>query len=330
MNAPPAGAPGGPKRPGGAWQRIVAWAVATVILFLLFERVRWTTLAAALERGPYLLLAAYVLFEILIGLPVDAYATRAALAGAGVRRGFRELLLARGASYILGVLSYFAGQGGVGVYLARKGVRAAQATGAVLFLMVTNGLVLVWIAAAGLLLDPPDLGSPERTLSLQILVLVTLMGTLAYLAVLRLRPAFLTRHAALAPLFQAGIPGHLRAAAARLPHMLLLAVLHWGAFRVWGIPVPFVRGVSLMPIVLLVAAVPITPSGLGTTQALQVLFFSPYAPEAGQAAREASVLAFSLAHQVFSLLGMALVGLLCLSGLDFSEGEPGDEGLEPQ
>ena len=45
MNAPPAGAPGGPKPSRGAWQRIVAWAVAAVILFLLFERVRWTTLA---------------------------------------------------------------------------------------------------------------------------------------------------------------------------------------------------------------------------------------------------------------------------------------------
>jgi uncharacterized membrane protein YbhN (UPF0104 family) len=186
--------------------------------------------------------------------------------------------------------------------------------------MVTNGLVLVWIAAAGLLLDPPDLGSPERTTALSILVVATLLGTLAYLGILRLRPAFLTRHAALAPLFQAGVPGHLRAAAARLPHMLLLAVLHWGAFRMWGIPVPFVRGVTLMPVVLLVAAVPITPSGLGTTQALQVLFFSPWSPEVGQAAREASVLAFSLVHQVFSLLGMALVGLLCLTRLDLEDG----------
>jgi uncharacterized membrane protein YbhN (UPF0104 family) len=75
-----------------------------------------------------------------------------------------------------------------------------------------------------------------------------------------------------------------------------------------------------MPVVLLVAAVPITPSGLGTTQVLQVLFFSPWSPEVGQAAREASVLAFSLVHQVFSLLGMALVGLLCLTGLDLEDG----------
>jgi uncharacterized membrane protein YbhN (UPF0104 family) len=320
VNAPDAGAPDGTKPSRVSWQRALAWLVAGAILFLLFQRVQWPTVAAALEKGPYLLLAAYVLFEILIGLPVDAYATRAALAGAGVDRGFRELLLARGASYMLGVLSYFAGQGGVGVYLARKGVRAARATGAVLFLMVTNGLVLVWIAAAGLLLDPPDLGSPERTTALSILVVATLLGTLAYLGILRLRPAFLTRHAALAPLFQAGVPGHLRAAAARLPHMLLLAVLHWGAFRMWGIPVPFVRGVTLMPVVLLVAAVPITPSGLGTTQALQVLFFSPWSPEVGQAAREASVLAFSLVHQVFSLLGMALVGLLCLTRLDLEDG----------
>lgn len=294
----------------------LTWAAALAILVLLVQRVEWAGLVQALERGPYLLLAAYVLFEILIGLPVDAYATRAALTGAGVHRGFREILLARGASYILGVLSYMAGQGGVGVYLARKGVRAGAATAAVLFLMVTNGLVLVWLVAAGLLLARPDLGSPERSQVVLALVVLAVLGTVVYLGLIAARPAFLTRYPALEPLFRAGVRGHLIASAARLPHMMLLAVLHWGAFRVWGNPVPFDLGVTLMPLVLLLAAIPITPSGLGTTQALQVFFFSPWSPEATQAAREASVLAFSLVHQVFSLLGMALVGLACLAFLD--------------
>lgn len=324
----PGGAGGRGRGPAASsrWKtlpRALAWIVALSILILLIERVRWTELVLALEKGPYLLLAAYVLFEILIALPFDAYATRAALTGTGLHRGFREILLARGASYILGVLSYVAGQGGVGFYLARKGVRAGSATAAVLFLMVTNGLVLVWLVAAGLLADRPDLGSPERSTLLLAVVAAALLGTLIYLRVIAVRPAFLTRYPALEPLFRAGVRGHLIAAAARTPHMLLLAVLHWGAFRVWGIPVPFEPGATLMPLVLLLAALPITPSGLGTTQALQVLFFSPWAPEAGQTAREASVLAFSLVHQVFSLIGMALVGLACLARLDFEDEDAG-------
>jgi uncharacterized membrane protein YbhN (UPF0104 family) len=54
----------------------------------------------------------------------------------------------------------------------------------------------------------------------------------------------------------------------------------------------------------LIAALPVTPGGLGTTQALQVLFFSPY----GSAP---AVLAFSLVHHAISLIVQAGIGFGC-------------------
>jgi uncharacterized membrane protein YbhN (UPF0104 family) len=73
--------------------------------------------------------------------------------------------------------------------------------------------------------------------------------------------------------------------------------------------------VALMPVVLLISALPITPSGLGTTQVLQVLFFSAWADGATPEARAADVLAFSLVHWVFSLLWQGGIGLACLAML---------------
>ncbi len=289
-------------------KRGLPWAVAIALLVFLFLRIPAEELRAALRQGAYLPLALYVLFEILVALPPDAFATRAALAASGVRRSFGELLLARGATYLLGVLSYFAGQGGVGFWLARGGVRAARATGAVLLLVASNGIVLLLLAAVGLLVDPPA----ESRALLAGLLAASFAGVLAYLGVLALRPRWLAGRALLAPLFEAGPAGHLRAAAARLPHMLLLAALHWGAFRVWGIAVP-IQGMALMPVVQLISALPVTPGGLGSTQVLQVLFFSPWAAGGTADARAADVLAFSLVHSVFSLIGMALVGLVCLA-----------------
>lgn len=293
-------------------KRWLPWGVAVALLAVLFTRIPFEALREALAHGSYLFLALYVLFEIVIALAPDAWATKEALAAAGVRKRFRELMLARGATYLLGLLSYLLGQGGVGVWLAKRGVRAAQATGAVLLLMVSNGIVLLLIAGAGLLVSHSDR-------NLLLVVGLGLAGVAVYLTAIGLRVPWLQRWEMLAPLFDAGLSGHLRAVVARLPHMLLLAVLHWGAFRVWGIAVPPELGIALMPVVLLVAALPITPGGLGSTQALQVFFFSRWAAGPTAEARAADVLAFSLVHHVLSLLAMALVGLVCLALLQREE-----------
>jgi uncharacterized membrane protein YbhN (UPF0104 family) len=284
-------------------RRWLPWLVALAILVFLIREVRLDALREAFRHGAWLALALYIVLETLVALPADAFGTREALAVAGIPRPWSEVLLARGASYLLGLLSYVAGQGGMGFYLARTGVPAGRSAGAVLLLMIANGIVLVLLGAAGLAVE---LGRLEgvRTDLLLLVIAGALAGILAYLIVIAVRPRWLERYSLLAPLFEAGLGGHLRAILARFPHMLLLAALHWGAFRIWGIAVPPVRGLALNPIVLLVAALPVTPGGLGTTQALQVLFFSPY----GSAP---AVLAFSLVHHVIGLIVQAGVGFAC-------------------
>lgn len=284
-------------------RRWLPWLVALAILLFLVREVRVDALREAFRHGAWVALSFYIVLETLIALPADAFGTREALAVAGIPRPWSEVLLARGASYLLGLLSYVAGQGGMGFYLARTGVPAGRSAGAVLLLMIGNGIVLVLLGAAGLAIERDRLEG-VRTDLLLLTIVAALIGILVYLIVIAVRPRWLERYSLLAPLFEAGLGGHLRTILARFPHMLLLATLHWGAFRIWGIAVPPVRGLALNPIVLLIAALPVTPGGLGTTQALQVLFFSPY----GSAP---SVLAFSLVHHVIGLIVQAAVGLGC-------------------
>lgn len=286
-------------------RRWLPWLAALAILAFLVREVRLDALREAFRHGAWLALSAYIVLETLVALPADALGTRTALAAAGVPRPWSDVLLARGASYVLGLISYVAGQGGMGFYLARTGVPAGRSAGAVLLLMIANGIVLVLLGAAGLAIELDRLEG-VRTDLLLLLIAAAFAGTLAYLIMIAVRPRRLERYSLLAPLFEAGVGGHLRAILARFPHMLLLAALHWGAFRIWGIPVPPARGLALNPIVLLVAALPVTPGGLGTTQALQVLFFSPY----GSAP---AVLAFSLVHHAVGLIVQAAVGFGCLA-----------------
>jgi uncharacterized membrane protein YbhN (UPF0104 family) len=297
-----------------AASRWLPWLVAAAILAVMVREIRIEPLREAFQHGAYLALSLFIVFELVIALPVDAYATRSALDAAGIPRPFLEVMYARGASYLLGLLSYIAGQGGMGFYLARTGVPMARSAGAVLFLMIANGIVLVLLGAAGLAAEMARgglAGVPTGLLALTIAA--ALAGTVVYFIVVALRPRWLAERRLLAPLFDAGVRGNVRAVATRFPHMLLLVVLHWLAFRIWGIAVPAVDGLALNPIVLLLSALPVTPGGLGTTQALQVVFFSPWAPGATGDDRAAAVLAFSLAHHVVNLVVQAVLGLACLA-----------------
>jgi hypothetical protein len=282
--------------------------LGAAILLALLYRVPFAALRGGLVHGPWGALTAYTLPFILATLAADAYATGVCLQIAGEPRPAGTLFLVRGATYLLGLLNYALGQGGIGLYLHRTGVRAVKGTGIVLFLLIVNFGALVAAAALGLLL-----GQGRWTGGLKGTALALLAAGLAYLAIVALRPAFLARREALAPLFAAGPLGHLAALAGRMPHLLLLILGHWGALAIWGIPVPPGEALARMPVVLLASVVPLSPSGLGTVQAAQVFLFSPYSDEA-------AVLSFSLAFSFLGLACQALVGSGCLAVLRRREG----------
>jgi len=82
--------------------------------------------------------------------------------------------------------------------------------------------------------------------------------------------------------------------------------------KVWGIDVPFWVAVTLVPAVALAAVLPISPAGLGTTQAAMVFFFAQYAPGVTSDDRTANLLAFGIVHFVYSVAAALLVGAACM------------------
>jgi hypothetical protein len=174
---------------GAGVRRYLPWLVALAVLGFLVREVKPEALRDAFRHGAYAALSVYIVFELAVALPIDAFASRVALAEAGVRRPWSEVLLARGSTYLLGLLSYMVGQGGMGFYLARTGVPLARSAGAVLLLLVANAIVLAVLGAAGLLveLSRGELdGVPHGLLLLMIGGL--LAGIVVYLAVIALRP----------------------------------------------------------------------------------------------------------------------------------------------
>jgi hypothetical protein len=157
---------------GARLRQILPWLAATALIAWLLHRVPLDEVRAALQHGSYLPLLFYVLLEYVLTLPADAFATREALAVVGVRRSFAELMLARAATYLLGLLSYFASLGGIGWWVAKSGTRASRATGSVLLLLMSNGMAIVLVATAGLLADLPE----DRRELLLLLIGAALLG----------------------------------------------------------------------------------------------------------------------------------------------------------
>ena len=248
-------------------------------------------------------------------LLADAWATRAAFAVTGVRCPWGSVLTARGATYLLGLLNFAVGQSGMGIYLHRAGVGPLRTVGTLLFLFATQLGALAALAAAGLLLEAGGGGggSLGHSLAGSLPLLAALAAAFAlYLAILAWRPAWLTRREVLGPSFAAGAGGFVRATGARLPQVLLMVGGLWLGGRLWGLSLPFGHGLVVLSAAVLISALPLAPSGLGTLELALVDLISRYAPGADAAAQRAGVLAFSLVYHLFGIATQALLGLLCL------------------
>ena len=288
-----------------AGRRILPWAVGAAILVVVVLRVPFEAFRAAIGHGPHVTLATVDFVVVVVTLGTDSVATWLGLLALRLRRPLAHVAAVRGATFVLFLLNYALGQGGFGYYLHRTGTPARRAVGATLFLIGTNlaTLLLVTSIACAAHGDDASMGwfLPAGCAALA-----------AYLVVIGIAPDFVRRRAVFAPLFDAGLRGHAIAMASRLPHVLVMSLGIWWAMRAWGIEVPFVAGLTTMPIVVIAAALPIAPAGLGTTQAALVYLFSDFATGATADERNAVVLAFSIVHFVYSVLGILVVGLVCI------------------
>jgi hypothetical protein len=299
------------SRPSRALRRAWPWLLGLVIVVAMATRVPFAAFRQALGHGPHLALAATNVAINVAVLASDSIATWVGLIATRIRRRFGAVMVARGATYLLFVLNYAVGQGGFGYYLYRTGVAPLRATGAALFLLGTNFATLIVVTTIAWAVRGPDAAGAAASATMWWTLLGACGAYAVYLAVIAAAPRALARRQLLAPLFDAGLRGHLLAMVGRLPHVAVVVLAMWSAMRVWGIGVPLAVGLTTLPVVVIVSALPLSPAGLGTTQAALVYFFSGYAAGATDADRSAAVLAFALVHFVYGVLASTAVGVVC-------------------
>ncbi len=286
-------------------RRAWPWFVGVAIVVVFVLRVPFDAFRNAIDEGPHVTLAAVDAAIVVAILALDTFATWVALAVADARWTLRKVFAIRGATYVLSLINYAVGQGGIGYYLHKDGVSGLRAAGITLFMMGTTFITLVGFAGA--------LSAGQHVDPRMMWTLVAIGAAFViYLGIVGIAPAALARRELFAPLFDAGLRGHAVAIAGRVPHVAVIVLGHWVAMIAWGYPVPFAYSMLVLPVVALASVLPISPAGLGTTQAALVYFFAAYAPGVTDDARAANVLAFGIVHFVYGTVFQLAAGLLCV------------------
>ena len=143
--------------------------------------------------------------------------------------------------------------------------------------------------------------------------LVATLGVgMLYLAVIHARPSRLATTKLLAPLFEAGVAGHLVALVSRIPHLVVLFLGTWLPFRFFGVDIPFAAAAARIPILMVAITLPITPQGFGTRDLLAAALFAAYAPGDTPDARLAALAAATTSWGIAISVIEAILGVILL------------------
>lgn len=303
-DAPTEDSPGGPVAdPRPLWRQLVPIALACTLVGWVLSRVDWQAFTAQLAIVSYPAFGGLIALFLASLLAVDTLATVHVYRRTVPDLSFRKLLIVRAASYLPSLLNHHVGQAWVTWFVSRTyKVELRRMAGATLLVYATWAGCLLLLAVAAFIAN-----------GMSITWVLLLLGSgLAYLILLAINPNVLARNRVLAPLFEAGVRGHLSAMAYRLPHVVVLFVGTWAPFLFFGVDIPLTDALTYIPMLMVVVTLPLTPLGVGTRDALAAELLARFVDAPTEAERLAAVAASTTTTAVALVVLEAALGLLFL------------------
>jgi hypothetical protein len=291
-----------------AIRRALPIALTVALLALIGRRIPMDRLVSALQDANYPAFLAVMIPNTVIYFCWDTLILRTVLRWFHGDVPYRDLLPVRAASYVVGFFNTNAGRGALAAYLWRRlDAPFLELSGTVMFLVLTEYTQLVLWAMLGVFGFRTDV-----TAGLLAIAAGVAACWLIFFGYTRLRiTPVRALHWLFAPREWLVLRTFRRATAVRYAQVVLLRApmflvslgAHYYGAHAFGIDIPFAQMLTFLPVIFMVAALPVTVAHLGTTQAAWLLFF-------GRFASAPRLLAFSLvAHLTFAatraLLGLA-------------------------
>src|SRR3954470_19213213 len=275
-------------------RRILSLLLTVAVCALLMRRVPLASLETALQDADLGRFLALMIPNTIFYFAWDTLVLAVAVRWFHGGVPYRDLLPVRAASYVVGFFNTNLGRGAMAAYLARTLHPPFLELGStVLFLVLTEYTQLVVWGLLGLAGVGTDV---SRSL------VAVAGGVVVFWVVVRWLLA--PRDWSLARTFRLATPSrYAQIVLLRAPMFLVSLAAHYFGAHAFGIHIPFLQMLTFLPVIFMIAALPVTVGHLGTTQAAWIVFFGSYAAAP-------RLLAFSLAaHLVFSftraMLGMA-------------------------
>lgn len=264
---------------GILFKTIITWLVAVFLLGILFKKYPLARLLEASHHFNILLFSAYVVLYFLFMLLSDCFSLSRLFARFGHPLPFWGVIRARLASHIPMIMNYGAGQGTL-AYLFRRqhGVPFLKGSGLILFTTLIDFYITLTFAFVGSFFFQPKIaGHPLAPLAAILWTTATITLFLSYaLQKLSLFKGTL-KWPKIAEFFhllhEGRLPDFVKLILMRAPmHLAINTSLYWTAL-IFHAHLPFPQCLAFSPFIILAAVIPITPGGLGITQAATVEIF---------------------------------------------------------
>jgi hypothetical protein len=310
-----------------SWRRLlihrVLPVVVTVAVFaIILQRVPLPRLIEALREADFPRFLTFMVPNAIFYFCWDTLVLTTAIRWFHGPIRYRELLPARAVSYVVALFNTNLARGALAGYLARRLDQPFLQLGStVIFLVLTEYTHLVAWATVGLLFSASQaprellLVAPAVAAFWLLFLLYTRLGVRPWqiprlLSGMRPGPQMAggPRHWSLFRTFRvAPVRRYGQTVALRAPMFFLSLVAHYFAASAFGIHIPFGQLVAFLPVIFMIAALPITVAHLGTTQAAWLFFFGAWAPAP-------ALLVFSLAAHATFTTCRALLGVVFTPG----------------
>lgn len=280
-------------------RRFGPYLITALILFAILRKTSPSEIAAQMREGNALAMAPLAVGLMVALLLLAALWDLLVIRGSLGKPGYVDVLRGKAGTAVLMMLGYGFGHGAYGFWIARVTGCGARRAGGIVVYLVMSDLATVALGAS------LAMGVAGELVPAWLRWMAPAVG-LAVLAAMIAGPALLGRMAR-PPAFLDPwrlVPTWIGYAqvAGRLVNMALGITVTWLAARVFGVSIPFLAMAAYLPVVLVVAALPINVGGLGAAQAAWLLAFRPFASDA-------QILAFQLLWQVMTGLGLVVRGL---------------------
>jgi uncharacterized membrane protein YbhN (UPF0104 family) len=266
-------------KPAKLIRSLLPWFIAALLLFFLFRRYpARDVLEAATLVNPLLFVPFLLIYFVYVNL-ADSWSLNRILRLFGIPSHGKTVLEIKLASNLAMVLNYGVGQGTL-AYLLKNQYKVPFATtsSVLVFIILIDIYWMISIACLGTLITDIAIAKNDIDSIIRLLWLLSTSGLLALIAFWRFAPWENRIDWPLAKnllhTFHTATPvDYLTIMAWRLPLHLATSTYLYFLALCFGAYFPLSIVVTLLPLTIIIGAIPITPSGLGTVQLAMIYFF---------------------------------------------------------